>query len=613
MLSWSQDRASGSKRRCISRMTASTQRVRPAVQSFSLEGSNASSGRAELRPADVRRVVGASRPGCEQQCGDDQQGEHETRHGSLPFDSNALSRFALPAAAMTADLWTWSPVRARYAVDRSRPRFGYVRTRGAEATNRLGPARPEPGSRGLMRDGDAGRDGPPTAARARSPRAITAPAPVPLPPVLARADEEPFVGRARGAAAAARPLAERSRATARPRGRDRRAGHRQDAARVAVRGRRACRRRGRPVRAADEESVWPYQPFVEALRYYAAHRPDLISDAASRPPPPRRCRPWCRRSRRPPSGDDRRARAARQLFEAVVRVLLHAADPEGCCWSSKTCTGPTPLPRCCSATSCAGGRERACSWWGPSMIAMPEPASRWTTSARRRLDTLELAGLPPAEAALITHAPDARPPTTRRSGGCATRPAATRCSSRSCCGFRGPRRARRARAGGRQARHRPARRSAPSASLETLTLAAVLGNEFSLTALQAVAPDREQDELIDVLEAAVAAGLIVEDPVRSIVSRSPTRSFARRCTSGRSRAAGCGCTAGSPRRSSSRRCPSTRRSSRITTSRRARSGCRQGDPVRPRAGAAAQTAHAYETAVEHYERVLRRPAAGRPR
>ena len=39
MLSWSHAVASGSKRRRISRITASTQRVRPALQSFALEGS----------------------------------------------------------------------------------------------------------------------------------------------------------------------------------------------------------------------------------------------------------------------------------------------------------------------------------------------------------------------------------------------------------------------------------------------------------------------------------------------------------------------------------------------------------------------------------------------
>ena len=30
---------------------------------------------------------------------------------------------------------------------------------------------------------------------------------------------------------------------------------------------------------ADEETVWPYQPFVEALRHYVEHRRDTVSEA----------------------------------------------------------------------------------------------------------------------------------------------------------------------------------------------------------------------------------------------------------------------------------------------------------------------------------------------
>ncbi len=52
----------------------------------------------------------------------------------------------------------------------------------------------------------------------------------------------------------------------------------------------------------------------------------------------------------------------------------------------------------------------------------------------------------------------------------------------------------------------------PPATLETLTLAAVLGSDFRLATLQAVAVEQPQDELIASLEAAVAARLIVEDP-----------------------------------------------------------------------------------------------------
>ena len=50
------------------------------------------------------------------------------------------------------------------------------------------------------------------------------------------------------------------------------------------------------------------------------------------------------------------------------------------------------------------------------------------------------------------------------------------------------------------------------ATLEILTLAAVLGNDFRLAALQAVALEQRQDDLIAALEAAVAARVILEDP-----------------------------------------------------------------------------------------------------
>jgi predicted ATPase len=47
--------------------------------------------------------------------------------------------------------------------------------------------------------------------------------------------------------------------------------------------------------------------------------------------------------------------------------------------------------------------------------------------------------------------------------------------------------------------------SLPAATLETLTLAAVLGSDFRLSALQAVVSRPAQEELIASLEAAVAA------------------------------------------------------------------------------------------------------------
>ena len=48
-------------------------------------------------------------------------------------------------------------------------------------------------------------------------------------------------------------------------------------------------------------------------------------------------------------------------------------------------------------------------------------------------------------------------------------------------------------------------------ALDTLTLAAVLGCDFDLSTLQVVADDHDPDDVIASLEAAVAAGLVVED------------------------------------------------------------------------------------------------------
>src|SRR3954454_15121308 len=106
---------------------------------------------------------------------------------------------------------------------------------------------------------------------------------VPLPPLLARVDEQPFVGRAE----ALQRLHDRWQADSRA-----------TSGLVVVTGEpgigkpRLAARFAADVHAAggvvlcgrsDEEPVWPYQAFVEALRYYASHRGDLVS-AAGIPP-----------------------------------------------------------------------------------------------------------------------------------------------------------------------------------------------------------------------------------------------------------------------------------------------------------------------------------------
>src|SRR3954470_11334324 len=82
---------------------------------------------------------------------------------------------------------------------------------------------------------------------------------------------------------------------------------------------------------ADEQSVWPYQAFVEALRHYVSHRPNVVAEA--RVPPaaasvlasllPELEAPA------PLTGAAERDGNRHALFEAIVRLLLHAAHPSG--------------------------------------------------------------------------------------------------------------------------------------------------------------------------------------------------------------------------------------------------------------------------------------------
>ena len=145
----------------------------------------------------------------------------------------------------------------------------------------------------------------------------------------------------------------------------------------------------------------------------------------------------------------------------------------------------------------------------------------------------------------------------------------------------------------------------PRAALEVLTLAAVLGSDFSLTALEAVAPDREQDELIDVLEAAVAAGLVVED-TEHVDRFSFAHALVRETLYERPIA--------SRRVRLHRRVAEALEFSPLPVhpaelahhyfEARAVGGADKAILYGLEAGIAAQTTHAYEAAVEHYERVL---------
>ena len=345
--------------------------------------------------------------------------------------------------------------------------------------------------------------------------------PVPLPPGLARLEPRPFVGRAaplerlhgiwedvsrdqgRMVAVVGEPGIGKTRLAARFAARAHAEGG------VVLYGR------------ADEECVSPYQPFVESLRHYAGHRAGLMDEIplpaaaaaglASLVPELGPCTaPTAVRV------EEARERSRHELFEAVVRLFLHAAGPrrlllilEDLQWADVT----TLLLLRHLLRRGAGSRLlvfATCSDLGADACG---PLGHGLADFRREvgMDTITLRGLQPAETAALVaaHAGSADGDLAQRlfdqTGGnpffieeLLHTPHA-------------PREARVAVPEGvKDVIGRRLDRLVP-ATLETLTLAAVLGRDFRLDALQAVA-DQTQDELIASLEAAVAARLILEDP-----------------------------------------------------------------------------------------------------
>jgi hypothetical protein len=254
--------------------------------------------------------------------------------------------------------------------------------------------------------------------------------------MLARADRALVRRARRRAETAARRLAERRPRRRRPGRRERRVRHRQDAAGVAP----GCRvhAEGGVVLGgrADEENVWPYQAIAETL----CGTTPPIAAAWSRMPASARggacAARWCPSSERRPCPRlgvaHERDRNRRHLFEAVVRLLLHAARGNGLLSSWRTCIGLMPRRRCCSVTSSAEAR-RACSWSRRSTIDGEPSSDCWPSFGTTASWTPFASGLRPAEVAelVAAHAGVSRRPMTSRSGGCARRPAATRSSSRS--------------------------------------------------------------------------------------------------------------------------------------------------------------------------------------
>jgi predicted ATPase len=146
---------------------------------------------------------------------------------------------------------------------------------------------------------------------------------LPLPRELARMEHQPFVGRV----APLRRLRERwSESTRRPGGLVALGGEAGiGKTRLAARFAAEVHREGGTVLygRADEDSVSPYQPFVETLRQYAAHRPRL-SEQPGLEGATRLLGALVPELERSVGPSDRHDRD--QLSEAVLQLLLHAAS-----------------------------------------------------------------------------------------------------------------------------------------------------------------------------------------------------------------------------------------------------------------------------------------------
>jgi tetratricopeptide (TPR) repeat protein len=347
--------------------------------------------------------------------------------------------------------------------------------------------------------------------------------PVPLPPALARLEPRPFVGRAEPlrrmlalreevtpnqalvVALAGEPGIGKTRLAARLAARSHADGD------VVLYGR------------ADEESVSPYQPFVEALRHYAAHRPGLTDEiwlpataaealASLVPELGPTARASAARARGP------RERSRHELFDALVRLILHPAGSqrlllilEDLHWAD----APTLLVLRQLLRRGAGSPLLVLATYADIDPTAAGHVARMLAALRREggLETIRLEGLPPSETAALAAAhlgcrsvdraiaqrlfeqTDGNPFFVEELLHSPAAPATS---------FALPQ-------GVKDVIGRRLDRLTPE-TLEVLTLAAVLGSDFRLATLQAVVGDRPLDEVIAALEAAVAARLIHEDP-----------------------------------------------------------------------------------------------------
>ena len=431
---------------------------------------------------------------------------------------------------------------------------------------------------------------------------------VPLPAVLARIDQQPFVGRG----AALQRLGDRWQGNS--------------AGLVVVSGEPGIGKTRLAARfaavvhegggvvlcgRADEETVWPYQAFVEALRHYAAHRCDLVSAAAVPPAAARALAALVPElgvldEREPPQRLGERDRNRHHLFEAVVRLLLHAAQPAGLLLileDLQSADAPTMLMLRHVLRRAEQSRLLIVATFDDRQVRGGDRLAVLGRGAE--LEAIRLVGLRPTEVAGLIAARTGRRTVDDES-------VQRLCEETGGNPFfiqellRSPRTA-------LEQEVPPAVKQLidrrldqlPRASLEVLTLAAVLGNDFNLVELEAVAVDREQDELLDVLEAAVAAGLVVEVPetvdrfafahslVRETLYERPIVSRRLRLHHRIAEALEASALPLHPAQLAHHYFQA-----------REVGGADKAIVFSLQAGAAAQASHAYEAAVEHYERAL---------
>ena len=288
---------------------------------------------------------------------------------------------------------------------------------GGARQRRRGAARLRPPARAAARrarrDARAARHRaarPPAACRARRRRrarrrpAATA---LPLPAVLAAREERPFVGRERRARRAAPALGAhaggqgaRGRAGGRGRASARRGSPRASPPRRTRAARPCCYGR------IDEETVVPYQPFVEALRHYAAHAGDRSTGVDARGARPARPASSAASPRSPRERENRRYR----LFEAVAALLGRVAAeraaaargrgpalgrPADAAAAPPRRAPPATARRCWCSARCATRRPTS----SPTRARLLADLSREHVVERIALGGLEEARRPPSSSA----------------------------------------------------------------------------------------------------------------------------------------------------------------------------------------------------------------------